>query len=345
MTVSSRHCSRCRLPLSDFASMERGMGPICANKDTHLYAKTIPANFSFANMYSLSIREEDIHPDVRTLWNETLAKLIRRTTHAANQEQNHTFNWTGEDLREIIKGIDYLLSWKHPNPTTETNLIKIVEHLGYVGLAGVLAGEASTGEAALWFENGEVKLQGSRNKAAYRAFAGVPGIKLPRATGQPYSAPKRSLDAFLDLVTRYYPMYQGDFDLVRQEAAAWVPPAPVVSAEPATTRLELANDTILIRTRSEDFTVQFTWMRHPRMGEFVVALKHTAPTRERIYDPITHIWRFKKVHLEAIQQVISSFGIFQNVEVQETGQVTPPNSYSLESIPSHNPMRNRRYRY
>jgi hypothetical protein len=263
-------------------------------------------------------------------------------------EQNHTFNWTGEDLREIIKSLDYLLSWRHPNPTTETNLIKIVEHLGYVGLAGVLAGEASTGEAALWFEDGEVKLQGSRNKAAYRAFAGIPGIRLPRATGQAYSAPKRSLEPFLDLVQRYYPMYQGDFELVRQEAAAWVPlaPAPLpVSTEPATTRLELANDTILIRKRSEDFTVQFTWTRYPRMGEFIVELKHTAPPRERIYDPVTHIWRFKKVHLERIQEVISEFAIFGNVEVQETGQETPANAFSLQGIARPNPLRNPRYRY
>ena len=45
-----RHCSRCGLPLTDCASIERGQGPICTHKDTSVFAKTIPANFPVATM-------------------------------------------------------------------------------------------------------------------------------------------------------------------------------------------------------------------------------------------------------------------------------------------------------
>lgn len=341
MNASHRHCSRCGLELTDVASMERGIGPICAGKDTHLYAKTIPANYAMANIFALSLSEEHIHQDVRTLWADTKNKLLNASERSANREQINTFEWTGEDLRQVIKNIDYLLSWKHPHSGAKDNLVKIVHHLGYVGLAGVLAGEASTSEATLWFENGEIKLKGKRNRSAYRAFASVRGVKVPRTLSQPYSAPVALLEPFLTLVLQYYPMYSGDFDTIREQAAAWVPPPPVAPTLPVSGPVDLNNDTVLIRNRSEDFTVQFNWIRESNnMGQLIANMKNTVPYTDRKYDPNSRIWSFKKNHLEAIRAVFTNSGIYQYIIVQETGERTPDGTYRSQPSTSSG-----RYRY
>lgn len=340
--VQHRYCSRCRCELSDVASMERGMGPLCAGKSTKLYAKTIPANYALANISALSIRDEFIHPECHALWNETKQKLLEATQNAANVDQNHQFAWTGEDLRKIVKSIDFILSYRHPRDIARENLIQVVMHLGYVGLAGVLSGEASTGEARLWFEDGLIKLQGSRNKSAYRAFAMLRGVKLPRAVGQPYMAPISLLEPFLSLVSQYYPMYEGDFNTIRSEAATWVPPvAPVITVQTSTPVADLMDGVALIRIRSEDFTLQFNWMRHMDMNSFIANLKNSVNYNERAFDMVTKLWRFKKAHLELIKSVIANSGLFTETIVNETEDTTPANSYTTSSSWSSTRSRNR----
>lgn len=346
--LQHRYCSRCRCELSDVASMERGMGPLCAGKSTKLYAKTIPANYALANIAALSIQDDYMHPECHALWHETRQKLLEATQNAAGQEQQNQFAWTGEDLRKLVKSIDFILSYRHPRDITREQLITVVRHLGYVGLAGVLSGEASTGEARLWFENGFVKLQGSRNKNAYRAFAAVRGVTLPRSIGQPYAAPVGLLEPFLGLVLRFYPMYEGDFEEVRAAAAAWVPPPPVVQPTSNATVIPDALDGIAyIRMRSEDFTLQFNWMRNANTIGFVNSLKSDIPYDSRAYDPVTKLWRFKKNCFETIKGIINSSGIFDEIKVTISNDITPNNSYEFR-VGTQSPRArrgNRGYRY
>lgn len=341
-TVQHRFCSRCRCELTDYASMERGMGPQCAGKSTALYAKTIPANYAMANIFGLAISDTFVHADCLPIWLETKQKLLEATQYTASLEQSNTFSWTGEDLRKIVKNIDFILSYRHPRETTRENLIKVVMHLGYIGLAGVLSGEASTGEARLWFEDGLVKLQGSRNKHAYRAFAMLRGTKLPRAVGQPYVAPISLLEPFLSLVLQYYPMYAGDFDMIRREANAWVPPP--LSQQPISTS-PVVPDSLdgiaYIRIRSEDFTLQFNWMRQHNMNSFIANLKNSIPYNERAFDVVTKLWRFKHSHLETVKNVINNTGFFTETIEFNTGESTPSNSYARPSTD----YSNHRYHY
>lgn len=51
----NRHCSRCGRELEDPASEERGVGPICAAKDTVLFARAIPANYAGATAILLGM--------------------------------------------------------------------------------------------------------------------------------------------------------------------------------------------------------------------------------------------------------------------------------------------------
>lgn len=340
--LQHRYCSRCRCELSDVASMERGMGPLCAGKSTKLYAKTIPANYALANISALSIQDDYMHPECHTLWHETRQKLLEATQNAAGQEQQNQFAWTGEDLRKLVKSIDFILSYRHPRDITREQLITVVRHLGYVGLAGVLSGEASTGEARLWFENGFVRLQGSRNKNAYSAFAAIRGVTLPRRIGQPYAAPVSLLEPFLGLVLRFYPMYEGDFEEVRAAAAAWVPPPPVVQPATVATVVPDALDGIAyIRMRSADFTLQFNWMRGADLGGFISNLKSGVPYDSRAYDPVTKLWRFKREHLDAVKGIINSTGMFTEIKETVSEDITPSNSYEFVRNGNSSPS----YRY
>lgn len=327
--VQHRYCSRCRCELSDYASMERGMGPQCAGKSTKLYAKTIAANYAMANISALSINDELMHPECRPLWHETRQKLLEATQSAANVDQASTFAWTGEDLRRIVKNIDFILSYRHPRESTREQLIEVVRHLGYVGLAGVLSGEASTGEARVWFEDGKVKLQGSRNKNAYRAFAALHGVTLPRVVGKPYMAPVSLLEPFLSLVLRFYPMYEGDFNEVRAAGAAWVPPPPERTFSVTPTVAEALDGVAYIRMRSDDFTLQFNWMRNSNMAGFIASLKSGVPYDSRAYDPVTKLWRFKKVHLDTVKGIVNTSGMFTEIRETNSEDVTPANSYDF----------------
>lgn len=329
--LQHRYCSRCRCELSDVASMERGMGPLCAGKSTKLYAKTIPANYAMANISALAINDELMHSECHSLWHETRQKLLEATQSAANGDQANNFAWTGEDLRRIVKNIDFILSYRHPRESTRDHLIQVVRHLGYIGLAGVLSGEASTGEARLWFENGKVNLQGSRNKNAYRAFAAIRGVTLPRTVGKPYMAPVSLLEPFLSLVLQFYPMYEGDFGEVRAAAAAWVPPPPDQTVYAAPTVIEALDGIAYIRMRSEDFTLQFNWMRNTNMAGFIASLKSAVPYDSRAFDPVTKLWRFKKEHLNSVKGVITNSHIFTETREISSEDITPPNSYTFSS--------------
>jgi hypothetical protein len=71
-----RHCSRCNLPLTDFSSWERGFGPICAKKDTHLFAKTIPANFAMATAHAMSVKTSNLPKDIVSVWTDLLEIIL-----------------------------------------------------------------------------------------------------------------------------------------------------------------------------------------------------------------------------------------------------------------------------
>jgi hypothetical protein len=313
-----RHCSRCNLPLTDPASWERGIGPVCAKKDTHLFAKTISANFPSATAHAMSVSRDTLPEALKSVWGALCDVLFEKSESAMNSSAStgaFAFYFSGEDCRQIAKVIDFMLSFSM-NRDNKHHLIQIVKHLGFIGLAGVLAGQSSTGTAELKFEGGRLYLTGSSNKAGFNAMRVIPGVVIPRKRGGgAYEAPAAQSDKFIAACMEFWPCFDGEVDAIVEQCGAWVAANPIkVAAQKKLTGKPLAN----IVNRSTDFTIGFAWDKTVT-GRLVDELKSSVPAKDRSYDSVTKLWAINNVHHD---KVASLFGEHYDV-LEVSGGATP----------------------
>lgn len=312
-----RHCSRCNLPLTDFASWERGIGPICAKKDTKIFAKTIPANFTLATAHAVGVKSDMLPVGLAPVWSALFDVLFEKSESAMNASTNagtFTFYFSGEDCRQIVKVIDFMLSFA-VGRDNKNHLIQIVKYLGYVGLAGVLAGQGSTGDAELKFENGKLFLTGSSNKAGFNAMRVIPRIVVPRKRGGgAYEAPAAHWEAFIAACMEFWPCFDGKVDEIVEQCKAWIVANPVKVAE----QQKLTGKPVAtITMRSNDFTLNFVWDK-AITRQLVDEIK-TIPSKERSYDAVAKLWTLQSQHKERIAKL---FGEHYDI-VEVAGGVTP----------------------
>lgn len=221
-TVNSRRfCSRCKLELTDLASREAGVGPICRQKSNCLFARTIPVDTSAATALFMSADPEMFADETRKRFLTIRKAFEKKIEELENRSDRLT---KGADFRKIVEGLEWMLSFEHPkNHLAREIIIRMIEALGYVGLASILRGEASTGKAELKFENGRIYLRGSRNSAGWNAMRAVPGIVRPSKYGQnAYSAPAHAVDVFIKVAMKHWPLFKGDPEQIKAQAAAWL---------------------------------------------------------------------------------------------------------------------------
>src|SRR5574337_466061 len=95
-----RQCSRCGQELTDPASRECGVGPVCRHKDNDLYSKTIVANFAGATMNVMSIEANNLPEETRARFEAMKMALLRRAEHATKANDDPMqLQLTGEDCR------------------------------------------------------------------------------------------------------------------------------------------------------------------------------------------------------------------------------------------------------
>lgn len=327
-----RHCSRCGQPLTDAASRECGVGPVCRKKDNHLFAKTIPANYAVAVVHLLALGQGDrLHEDACSTFLRMRKTLLKRAEKAAQANDDTTaLKLRGQDLRKIVGDLDFLCSFEHHDYSAKTSIVEIVRALGYVGLAGVLAGEASTSPAKVYFKNGRVYLEGLGNTSGWRTMRKISGITSPRTRGDrtPYSAPAAQIEAFKAAVMRHWPLYEGDFADIEQKCEAF---QRSLSAELAEAAQESTVPTFLatIRIRTADFCVSFPWRKDRNMSAFLGELK-SIPASGRSYDPPSKAWSFKTEHLDTVKTILAKY--YDGVETREalTPTETPVDLYSAK---------------
>lgn len=325
----SRFCSRCGATLEDPASEERGVGPVCAGKDTVLFSRTIPANYAGATAILLSIQEETLPEAVQLRFMVMKSNVVMKARMAAlANDETGVIHLGGQDLRPIIKELDWLLSHKI---NCRLHLIKVVKFLGYAELAAVLSREASTTTAPLWFQDGRVFLKGKSCKSGFYAMRGIPGTQVPRYRGdeRPFSAPANEVEKFLSVVTDFWPLYtvvtpqqetiaDGTLNTIRQQAQEWLQQTsealqaqkattptsgvlPATAASPTAFASHVA--TICQRTRTtgklqgEVIQVRFQWNfeQTQQMSSLIAKFKEL-PKTERSYDPDSKSWFFKPQH-------------------------------------------------
>ena len=325
-----RHCSRCGDELTDPASRESGVGPVCRRKDNHLYAKVIPANFAIASIRALSLKPEMLVPECVKPWQKAQKLLLKRAEKAQQENSDVTaVNLRGQDLREVIRTLDYLCSFSHPDTSVRRMCIDMIRALGYVGLAAVIDGQASTSPAKIWFSEGRVYMEGLGNTSGWRTMRQIAGIVTPRYRGDraPYSAPAQSAQAFLAAVMNHWPMYEGDASEVQEQAEAYVVEVAASGPAPSATPVGIVAS---ILVRSSDFTLTFPWRRDRNMSAFLGELK-SLPPLDRRYDPNTKAWCFLSTHLTAVQGMAAKY--YDSVTTVVTAVQTPVDTYATRKYP------------
>ena len=311
-----RHCSRCHLPLTDFSSWERGIGPICAKKDTHLFAKTIPANFAMATAHAMSVKTNNLPNDIASVWTDLLEILLDKSERANLNSGEMVFNIAGEDCRLIVRVIDWMNSFVI-NQTDKNHLIQIVKYLGYPGLSGVLSGISSTGEAELKFEGGKLSLVGSSNKAGFNAMRIIPGIIIPRYRGQgAYVAPVEQYHAFIAAAMEFWPCFNGEIHAIVSQCEEWLASHPAVKHETSPNTAINRSDKPLatVTNRASDFMITFEWDKSISFN--LVASIKEIPSKDRKYDPVSKSWSIKNQYKDRV------LGLFnQNYQVEQINNI------------------------
>lgn len=323
-TNEYRHCSRCHDRLTDPGSWERGIGPVCAKKDTHLFAKTIPANFPVATMNAFSVSTERLSDTVRPVWTALLALLSSKSSTALSGSNLGLFEFhtSGEDCRLIVKVIDWMLSFE--TPADEKNkLIQVVKALGYPGLAGVLAGQSSTGEAVLAFDEvkGVLTLKGSSNKAGFMAMRKIPGIVVPRYRSQgAYEAPAAQHEKFIAAVMEFWPCFSGEVSAITEKCVAWCAAHPQRVAAQVDNRPKAK-----VVTNLHNIVVSFAWDKSftPRVVEDI----KTINWKDRRYNPTDHTWTVAIAHKSKVLDILKAHYAVEEIEGGDSTPAPAPAPY------------------
>lgn len=317
-----RHCSRCGKALSDPSSWERGIGPLCAAKDTALFARTIQNQPALVSATVLSLNAANLPAEVRGVWANLKEVVIEKMLCEMEKAVDVTaFALSGEDCRLVAKVIDWMLSFR--TAAVEKNqLINIVKYLGFAGLAGVLAGKASTGASKIEFVNGRLSLTGSSNKLGFMEMKKIPGVTLPRYRGskEPYTVPANQHEKFFAAALEFWPMFDEDVPGLRKLCTDWI----VANPERVEVKANYSDKPVakLVR-RPGGFSLNFAWVRG--VSERIVGeIKGQIPSNQRSYDPGTYTWFFKTEQLDKVMVLVGG-------------------SYVVETTASNDPMPDSRF--
>lgn len=302
MTETSRNCTRCYKALTDAASMEAGIGPVCRKLDNALLAKLIPSNIIRARELLATLDFTDAAP-------ETMSVLVAVETAITADEA-----LTRDDWRKDVKRVEWALSFQG-NTAFRKTLTSVVAALGYVGLAALWNGEAATGEAAVTCMGDRLVVQGPKNAAArstFRRIAGAvfhkPGTKLEKAC---WSFPMAEHAAVLLAVITHYPNNQG-LQLAMEGAQNYlanlpkpVPPpaAPAVAVPaveaPAAPKAKCAVESVGVLLK----------VRTPYKPEFIQELKSELVWTDRRWNSAEKMWEVASVNSSIVMGlIIKHFG-------------------------------------
>lgn len=199
--LGSRHCFRCDLPLTDAASLNEGIGPICRKLDNAILARLIPSDMdavlsAYTKVNPLELAEGTLDTFM------ALEAAFRDPTAGGR-----------DDWRKEVKRIEWMLSHGQTYGNIEA-LKAIVLALGYVGLVALWSGEAATGLASIFGQDGRLFVQGPQNKSARWALKKISGCTFhPSFSGVVakacWSVPAAGVREFRLAIITHYPNFVG----------------------------------------------------------------------------------------------------------------------------------------
>lgn len=223
-----RYCSHCSKALTDAISLEIGVGPVCRGIENEVLAKKVEVDeaMTVAAAQRLLILVGSLAP-------ETQATMLQVFTTILSSDRP-------ADLRATVKRLDWCLSFAQPAEVKEM-LLRLVRGLGYIGLAGILAGKSSTTPATVTAVDARIVVKGSKNPYAASLFKKIPGWKFSSVSKE-WSFPATAGDAVALAVASAYPATTADVKAVAllaslQKPAVVETPAPTAVAAPAPTAM------------------------------------------------------------------------------------------------------------
>lgn len=296
----SRRCFRCSLPLTDAASLNEGIGPICRKLDNAILARLIPSDMAKVLAAYQTVNVLELAPETLDTFMGLEASF--RATDAAARD----------DWRKEVKRIEWMLSHKQTFSNI-TALKTVVLSLGYVGLVALWSGEAATGLATVFGSDGRLFVSGPQNKAARIAFKKIQGFKFhPVSADFPkacWSFPAGAFREFRLAIITHYPNFDGLMEAVEaaqghvealkaaQEAEAALKAAqkpaqtaPVASAAPIVSIVEVG-DTLKVKT--------------PYRISYISELRTTDKALlPRKWNPDEKVWEFPVSHKAKVEALV-----------------------------------------
>lgn len=273
LTSASRVCIRCGKELTDAASMEAGIGPICRKLDNALLAASIPANLQAARESLETVATATLVEETVPTFNNVFAALF-------SQEAE-----TRSDWRKEVKRVEWLLSFPKNVEACRSALTNTVRGLGYVGLAALWDGLASTGIATLRCADGRIYIAAPRNadfRYAVKKLAGWRFHPNPGGDRPEWSVPVSAHVALNTLVMTHYPNCPTR-ELVVAEAAALTKAALAGAPKAA------APVAHKVRVQEADGWLHvFT----PYNAGFIAEVKQTFAYADRKWNSVDRCWMF-----------------------------------------------------
>lgn len=299
-------CGRCGKELTDPASRERGIGPVCRRLDNALLASRIPADL-------VEARQLVPHALPLDQYHETARNAVELALGAILDEDEPKADW-----RDEIRHLEYALSWALP--AQREPLLRIIEALGYVAVAAVHRGDAAKGKATVysattrtWDAYGTPKteeglflfFEGPRNASARETIRSIPGRRFHAAQHQEsgkaaWSVPASEAAAFQRFILSHYPNHQvvdahaADLEGLVAYAQASAPaaptPAPAAPSKPAV-EVVWGEDGWLV-------------VRSPFCRSYVDELKALIPYKDRRWSATAKAWKFAPRQRDRVKDLV-----------------------------------------
>lgn len=299
---TGRSCCRCRKDLTDMASIEAGIGPICRKQDNKLLANSIPANPPEALMALLTIKADaSINVDAHATYADLLGML--------------TMNLDGTDWRIAIRKIEKILSYDDTRWKTLKAFSEVARWLGYLGVAALWNGEASTGDATVTFNpltarGPRILIDGPRCSAARQKLhnLGAVYVPSPKPGRRTIVVEPKHLDAIATIVQTHYPMSIG-LSVVRAEVDAFFKsktptPTPMPAPTPVTVQATPAPGGPVSSCRIEKNGNSLK-INTPYDAAFIAGFKNTIPYKDRSWDAATKSWMCDAVYLPQVTHLLT----------------------------------------
>lgn len=291
---ASRNCTRCWKELTDAASMEAGIGPVCRNLDNELLARLIPSDLAGAKAAFDAVDLSSVAPETLRTLTEVHSALF--ADDAANRA----------DWRIEVKRIEWALSFPSNN-SARKDLTKVISALGYVGLASLWNGEAATGKATCSFKEGRLVVQGPRNKAARMAFRLIPGRKFHDAGAfaekASWSFPADQHEAFFKAIITHYPNFTGLTEAIEAAKSANhnAPSADLVGA--INSGVEVPSKPVAPKC-SMKIEGLFVKVSSPYKPEYITDLKSAFPYTDRRWNSGEKCWEVVAIHKAKVETIV-----------------------------------------